>query len=571
MVTPLRRTWQQRVADDYIWPWAVDDLADLPALPLLADPLSFSQTGLLSPSRFRREAAARGSVLEDGQLEELHRRRLLVPLYRVVDRPDSRHMVKIQADLTWLWHVRVPASRGRVRDVARMAFRPWGRSGAGAIFYSRYQLLGLRSLERFVRRMRVRREDDDLVFSLRPVGARTRATAEAGRRLAVLLEVLDPYYRPQVDGVLKGDLTAWRDGVRAFTPTEFLRRCGTAPDVIFSQAEHLLHQADSFDPLARWLPIVANARQRGWEQLADAALLALDYRVAAEILLRASEDLASAGLGPPVPACTTIAWQPIRGRLTRNRTELDETLMRFGLSTHPSIVVGLEGKTEMTIFPKVVELLGYEVGGFIETVDLQGVGGDTGVLVRYAGAPRLGDVRQGGVEVTRPLAHIAIVSDAEGKKRSTLKDLVRLRRRLIDDLLQALPPQLRTDAMRGSLRYLVSVNTWGHLPYEFAHFTDEELADGVIALRSRAAGSRTQLVAALARQRGSPAPNPADAWKRIAGDVSKVQLAEQLWPLLEGRCLVALAGTGADPPILAVARKVIEKGNLARRATVLAV
>jgi hypothetical protein len=49
-----------------------------------------------------------------------------------------------------------------------------------------------------------------------------------------------------------------------------------------------------------------------------------------------------------VPECKTIAWQPIRGRLTKSRTELDETLMRLGLSTHPALVVGLEGKTEMT-------------------------------------------------------------------------------------------------------------------------------------------------------------------------------------------------------------------------------
>ena len=52
-----------------------------------------------------------------------------------------------------------------------------------------------------------------------------------------------------------------------------------------------------------------------------------------------------------------------------------------------------------------------------------------------------------------------------------------------------------TAANPGELEELIQLRTWSESCYEFAHFTDEELADGIMAVHTTINGlSREQLV-----------------------------------------------------------------------------
>ena len=72
----------------FVWgPSVVPPNLSTTTLALLQDPYAFTQTRLLSPQDFIREANKRGVRLDREQLELLHRRRVLQPFYKVHSRP----------------------------------------------------------------------------------------------------------------------------------------------------------------------------------------------------------------------------------------------------------------------------------------------------------------------------------------------------------------------------------------------------------------------------------------------------------------------------------------------------
>jgi len=82
------------------------------------------------------------------------------------------------------------------------------------------------------------------------------------------------------------------------------------------------------------------APAKSWEHLKDASLLAMDDRIAAEIVLRFYEDLALRGQAEPLPdLSTTMAWHPLHERLSNHPETLDEDLVRLGISPHPRVVL----------------------------------------------------------------------------------------------------------------------------------------------------------------------------------------------------------------------------------------
>ncbi len=94
-----------------------------------------------------------------------------------------------------------------------------------------------------------------------------------------------------------------------------------------------------------------------WNRLEGDSLVAIDYRIAAELFLLFYEDLAKAGAAKPLDLGNARDEHTQRHRLRTDRTELDATLTRFGLSPHRAVVVILEGKTEQTIAPLVLDRL----------------------------------------------------------------------------------------------------------------------------------------------------------------------------------------------------------------------
>jgi hypothetical protein len=74
---------------------------------------------------------------------------------------------------------------------------------------------------------------------------------------------------------------------------------------------------------------------------------------------------------------------------------------------------------------------------------------------------------------------------------------------MLEEISATLKAQGVTSANPGELDELVRVHTWSGPCYEYAHFTDDELADGIMAVHDTINGwTRDQLVVALGHWRG---------------------------------------------------------------------
>jgi hypothetical protein len=237
--------------------------------------------------------------------------------------------------------------------------------------------------------------------------------------------------------------------------------------------------------------------------------LALDLREAAELLLLTYDELPGTQLSTDIPSRIGGWWVPMHERFRRPAEERDRILNDLGLSPFPTLIVAVEGQTEEFVLGKALELFGLAVGlGGIEMAPLRGVGNDIGVLARYARAPRLAEELADSVLLRRPLVHLAVIVDPEGRFASS-EGRASVKAQLVADLVLSLPERFRTQTLSEDFSNLVTVDTWGGLggPFEFAHFTDEELASAVLEVANAVHVDRGQVVAAFAGQRRSPAPD----------------------------------------------------------------
>src|SRR5207244_2413419 len=78
-------------------------------------------------------------------------------------------------------------------------------------------------------------------------------------------------------------------------------------------AESLLLRAHGLDPVPdAWMRLMLRVPRDSWDELKDAALLAMEYREAAEILLLFYEDMADRGQAEPLPVMNGLYWHPLR-------------------------------------------------------------------------------------------------------------------------------------------------------------------------------------------------------------------------------------------------------------------
>ncbi len=293
-------------------------------LELFDLPLAFSQASLLPPDQFRRELERRGLwPLSLGQLEELHRTGLLRPLFRVVRdvraaKAAARREGRSPLDYlmftpTTGWQLRPWAEAGELREVRPEPFRTW-RSYRRALgeftystsefLYSPYQLLvDARRVRDLVRRMRGRQDASGSIrYRLRLSTWEQEAARAGDDRLVVLLSVLEARYRPAIVGHVAlggGSREARQQFDRDFDPVSLLTWLGMSQEAVFETGERLLVTADFMDPLGDWWDVVRFGRRDRWQRLKGEALLALDHRIAAEIILRFHEDLVAHGVGSP--------------------------------------------------------------------------------------------------------------------------------------------------------------------------------------------------------------------------------------------------------------------------------
>lgn len=236
--------------------------------------------------------------------------------------------------------------------------------------------------------------------------------------------------------------------------------------------------------------------------------------------------------------------------------------MRYGLSPHPSVLVIAEGEIEEAILRPLLEerlLPGWETR--IRLHSQKGINRDVSAIAEFV-APALSREDGEWVELSRPPVRIIIVGDPEGSLAS-VPGREAMRRRWLDRLVDGLPRKWRNDHMRQQLDGFIEVFLWGEAPtnFEFAHFSDEELADGILAVsRSPDTPDRGDLIATMTEYR-SQARNIRSVWDKWRGPKpTKMGVVRELAPSLLGRVQSELDAGSSLPemPLSRLALRIIE-------------
>ncbi len=516
-------------------------------LELLRLPLAFTQSRLLDPSDFVKEASARGVDLRVEHLHELHRRRLLVPFFQLLRRPrrtrsvpDGEPLPEIPYGRGGFTDVLVAAHEGRLLDPATERFTPWNRHSdtrlrGPAVYYSEHQLLGLQALERAVNEMKGEWSPDHrLRVSLEPVPPEAVEEMGRGRALAILLAALDSHYLPSILGVITSP-DEWFEQDPHFDLHQRLLPFNLDPATTAKAAESLLFRGHSIDPLGDWYQLVGLAHPESWKELKKEARLAMDFRVAAEVLLRSLDDLGRKDLSRPPEATVRMAWAILDDRLPSDAAGLEKQLMSRGLSPHPSLLLALEGKTEMNLMPRVMEeIFGAPVPErLVECVLMDTVNQNLDLFVRHNLTPRFGQAHDNFVILERPPTRLLVAVDPEGKYSHPDKQEVE-RQKLARRLFESLPREVQSPQAREDIDTLVTVTTWETGSWEFANFTDTELAKAIVKIVELPDGVTLEDVySRVVGLRGSGlTPNIEHATSPWGKGVNKVRLAEELWPVL---------------------------------------
>jgi hypothetical protein len=200
------------------------------------------------------------------------------------------------------------------------------------------------------------------------------------------------------------------------------------------------------------------------------------------------------------------------------------------------------------------------------------------LLAGYASRPLLGDNYGEFVTVDRPITRLLVLVDPEegwgtaDKREKNRKDILR-------QILSTVAPEFSKD-LASSEAKLVTVRTWGELPFEFAHLDAEELTDGLIEMTGGQLPTigRARLLEMVQKEPArhkpggdSPGGSKADiesvfrrAWPGVS--FSKVRFADVMWPVLERKIRLSLADEAAPvPPLLRDVKEAIELASLPNR------
>lgn len=546
-------------------------------IDLVSLEFAFSQRRLLDVDEFRRACERRGLSLfwnTSAQLEKLHRVGILFPLYRV-RRGMQSSFAKIGTSSSSL---KAYHAAGQLYDPRDESFRPWSpykrkendqSVETSKFIYSPYQLLLIPVMREFLPKMKMSHTKDDRFHFTLKLKEQEKAKIERERtsndKLVTILTMLDRIYYPRI--VRKIHLSSesfedWEHFETTFDPVEALSWIGVSADSIQETAIRLLSIADEIDPLSDWLELVQLCRPEKWENLRGDALIAIDYRIAAEILLRFYEDLVEQGVATPLPEIPPLAAHPLTQRLRPNYDNLDTILMDFGISPHPSLVLFTEGETEMIIVPRVIELLGVtQRRSFIEVHTYRGTSAQIDKIISYIAPLSLGELRADYIEFTRPPTRFLVVADPENEFADPVK-VEEKRQGWIEGVFKALPHEYQTDVVRSQLNWFIQVETWGNESFEFAHFENNEIIQGIqIACEQRGIKPKSisvNQVEEIRRLKKSIDKLWGGTWgPRLP--LSKTILAEAMWPILEQKIQQAILQQTLDNiPLVRVLRRAVD-------------
>lgn len=534
------------------------------SLGVLLARFAFTQDQLLRSDAFIRLAKDRGHSLDRVTLQRLHGGGLLVPFYRVSETAVIGRSLPVEpnGNLNARREALNAAVDGRLRDCADEGYsaawpyvRPPGEMDPrwrDGFYFSSWQLTDLHqalSDERWLRFGMPAAE-----YQIRAHSRRARATALAVLALRYLPGILGRLsVPPGVDtGVLRS-LEMERN------VSELLAMVDVPPEELWPMAEDLLLHAGFRDPLRDWLPIIRHANYGAWSKLRGVALDCLWQRIAAEVLLRAHDDLAAAGEAEPLPDITSrLVRHPLQDRLGRASTTgepLDKVLGRFGLSPHPRVLLLVEGETELVHLPQLLAAFGLDRPDLVRVQQAKGSQVSPQLLARYAISPRLAERFPDGSwqPVATPTA-LVIAMDPE-KLWETEQKRERQRRAICGAIRQEV--ELKGGTISDEqLDILVSIHVWGDLTYELANFTDEELADALAKLARGTSDAdrgstswRHRIATELAATRENRANIDAVIGKMR---VKKPDLAEALTVALLEKCEQELASGNVLTPVLKV-------------------
>ena len=556
---------------------------EISTLDLLRHPLAFSQKSLLDPRKFLGEAKRRGVVITMEELQYFHRRRILQPFYEVhqnvvsepVEYNDEAHVNSF-----YEVEVRVALREGRLSDPAQRRFRNWPTARSRrSLWYSYHQLSVVTHLAYWQRKLKVHKEKKDAVTpAIRRYEATLLKSFADQRSLATVLEILAPDYLPRVIHVARSIEDDWRASLPSdrHHPSRLMAVAGCETEQLVTRAEMLLSQAKHIDPLGKWSQVVRSGDARKWDELRYGALLAHEYRVAAEMLLKYVEDEAERGRAEPLGPPSTRFWEPRLERLSVSSRERATALMEFRLSTKPLVVLAVEGETEVLIFSRVLALAGFDATSpEISIVNLKSINGDVKLLARSIAVPLLDPARHElmdsreytGVRLLSPLTSLIVIVDPEGNYK-TAGSRGKVQREMIDEIMSSMLEENRSELMRSDLGHLVEVRSWP-AEFEFAHWSDTEIAKALQAVSVHAASLSVQEVARQVAVHRRHNDGIRRVWTNWSPKPSKVRLADHLWPVLEHKI-----NASADPssiPIVEVVQDTIRMMHRIGQATMMRV
>jgi hypothetical protein len=562
-------------------------------------PWAFTQHQPLGTADFITEAGHRGVRLDLLILRELYRREILAPFVYVSNRRVAPVPAAVGAEPrrggTLLQLLRHGRDRGRLSDPAAAAFRPrlrfdhpaGGATGGwwNGLLYSWYQLLACPELDGVLARRKGWRTSRGVVIVRLPdPGPLLLDRAARLRTMAVVLTAVEARYLPVLDPewlqLINADQDEWQRYRDGFDPVAASARLGYPASRARQDAEWLLLRARSLDPVGdSWSQLIRRAPARAWKDLKDAALSALDYRIAAEILLLFYEDLAARGQADPLPEVPRNGWHPLAERLSYRDQTLDEDLMHLGISPHPRVVLAVEGETEQAHVPLIWKQLDYpDAPELMRLLMLGGVDRDLEKVAALAAAPLVGQKapsQKPAWLLIKPPSCLYIAVDPEGQYFAPAS-VPQTRAAILNEVRAVLRAQGVAAANPAEVEELVRIRTWSASCYEFAHFSDEELADGIMTVHTTIDGwTRDELVAALGYWRGRR-DDIKRVWRSGRWDeqqqkmtgpweyaVSKTKLAEALWSAL--RAKIDLCRVDADAPVPEIVEVVRDAYHLAQR------
>ena len=543
----------------------------LSSLSVVSMPWVFTQHQPLSTSQFIDEAKRRGVDLDTSALRQLYRRGVLVPFLYVGNRavgpaapatgPDPKH-----PGGTLLTEFRYARSKGRLSDLALTEFRPSLRFDRqvgdrhgwwNGLLYSWYQLLILPEIKGYLSQGKQVYRHEHFYSRLPEPGPILRDRVKKFRTMAIALATLEARYLPNLDpewlSLSNAEPEEWEEYRESFDPVAVSQLLGYSAHQARQDAEWLLLIAHRIDPVGDgWSHLIRRAPRKAWKGLKDAALCAMDCREAAEILLRFYTELASRTRGEPLPDIPTNGWHPLHERLSHRPQTLDEDLMDLGLSPHPRVILAVEGEAEQIHAPQVWEMLGYpHAPELMRLLWLEGVDKDLAKVAALAVAPLVGEKfdipGRESWDLIKPPACLLVAVDPEGKYFAP-KKVGRTRALFLREIKLVLKAQGVTNANPAELDELLEIRTWRESCYEFEHFENDELADGIGQVHTTLNGlTRDELIGALAATRGRR-KDIKEVWSLWDHSVSKVELAHALWPTLAHKIQACMVSDVAPVP-----------------------